>query len=230
MEYDSPWKGVIEHMLFHCIKMINNRLFRDIDWDVKPVFLDKELKKIAPEHKLGDRFVDKLIKVKLKNGQARWILLHIEVQAGKDTQFPRRMFVYNYRIYDRFDEEVLSMAILADLDDDWRPDRFQYGGYGSKMGLKYKVVKLTDYEEHKLERNKNPFAIVILAHLQAKRNSGEDEDQQVTRAKAKKRLLRNALTRGYSRELIRHLTLFIDWVMNVPEDLDNKLKEELHNE
>ncbi|MDJ0838903.1 MAG: hypothetical protein QNK37_20455 [Acidobacteriota bacterium] len=230
MEYDSPWKTVLEHMLFHCLKMINPELFDDIDWTVKPISLDKELSKIAPKNKVGNRFVDKLIQIKLKSGETKWVLLHIEVQVNPDTGFPERMFVYNYRIYDKYREKVISMAVLADLDEDWRPGSFSYGGYGSNMGLCYKVVKLTDWDDETLKQSSNPFAIVILAHLNAKRNAGEDEDQQVIRARAKKNLLRMALTRDYSRELIDHLTLFIDWVMNVPEDLDNKLMEELKHE
>ncbi|MDJ0841545.1 MAG: hypothetical protein QNK37_33870 [Acidobacteriota bacterium] len=230
MEYDSPWKTILDHLLYHCLQMINHDLFNDIDWTVDPIFLDKELNKIAPKHKVGNRFVDKLFQIQMKNGETKWVLLHIEVQVSYDSGFPERMFIYNYRIYDKYQQRVISMAIMADLDDVWRPDSFSYGGYGSNMSLNYKVVKLIDYEEEKLIQSENPFAIVILAHLNAIKNAGDDETQQTTRARAKKNLLRMALTRNYSRDQIRHLTLFIDWVMNVPEDLDNQLKEDLHNE
>ncbi|MDJ0835778.1 MAG: hypothetical protein QNK37_04630 [Acidobacteriota bacterium] len=230
MEYDSPWKTILDHLLYHCLQMINPALFDDIDWTVDPVFLDKELNQIAPKHKVGNRFVDKLFKVRMKNGETKWVLLHIEVQVNQDSGFPERMFVYNYRIYDKYNERVISMAILADLDDTWRPDNFSYGGYGSTMGLNYKVAKLIDHKEEDLAENQNPFAIVILAHLNALKNAGDNEDRQITRARAKKNLLRMALTRNYTREQITQLTLFIDWVMNVPKDLDNKLSEELNKE
>ncbi len=36
------------------------------------------------------------------------------------------MFVYHYRIRDRHDESVVSMAILGDLDADWKPAGFGY--------------------------------------------------------------------------------------------------------
>lgn len=33
------------------------------------------------------------------------------------------MFVYNYRIFDRYDRPVASLAVLADDDPGWRPPR-----------------------------------------------------------------------------------------------------------
>jgi hypothetical protein len=34
------------------------------------------------------------------------------------------MFVYNYRLFDRFDAPVASFAVLADDDPRWKPDGF----------------------------------------------------------------------------------------------------------
>ena len=46
-----------------------------------------------PEAVEGNRRADLLIKVPLKNGQEKWILLHIEVQGYQDKDLPRRMFI-----------------------------------------------------------------------------------------------------------------------------------------
>ncbi len=232
MAYDLPWKKVLHHMLNPCLAMINPELHKDIDWSIDPIPLDKELEKIAVGQKDGGRFVDKLFKVRMLNGEEKWILLHIEVQNQHDPEFARRMFTYNYRIFDKYGEKVISLAILGDLDPDWRPDSYSYGGYGSEMSFKFKVAKLLDYlePEGELENNLNPFALVILAHLKARMNAGGKEDQQIARARAKIGLLRMLFSRGYDREQIKKLFLFIDWVMNVPKDLDNQLKEALHKE
>lgn len=40
-------------------------------------FLDKELQKISLPSRKGKKFVDKLVKVHLKNGEEKWILFHI---------------------------------------------------------------------------------------------------------------------------------------------------------
>jgi hypothetical protein len=34
------------------------------------------------------------------------------------------MYIYNYRIYDRFKHPIVSLAILGDDDINWRPDHF----------------------------------------------------------------------------------------------------------
>lgn len=99
----------------------------DIDWTRGFEMLDKELQKIVPEAEQGRRYVDKLVKVWLKNGEERWMLLHIEVQTWREGGFSKRMYEYNCRIFIRFDREVISLAILADDDPNWRPDRYEFG-------------------------------------------------------------------------------------------------------
>jgi hypothetical protein len=41
-------------------------------------------------------------------------LVHVEVQTARDADFPRRMYVCNYRIFDRYNRAVASLAVLAD--------------------------------------------------------------------------------------------------------------------
>ena len=48
------------------------------------------------------RFVDKLMKVKSRQGKELWVLLHIEIQGEKETDFEKRLFEYYYRLYDRY--------------------------------------------------------------------------------------------------------------------------------
>ena len=80
-----------------------------------------------------------------KSGQERWILIHVEVQTGKEGEFPRRMVVYNHRLFDRYDREVISLAILADDDPDWRPNQFGYSRWGFRTITEFPIVKLLDY-------------------------------------------------------------------------------------
>jgi hypothetical protein len=52
--------------------------------------------------------------------------------------------VSNYRIFDRYDREVVSFAVLADDDPDWRPSQFGYGRWGFRTGTEFPIVKLLD--------------------------------------------------------------------------------------
>ena len=49
-----------------------------------------------------------------KNNQETWLLIHIEVQGTRETDFSERMYVYNYRTYDRYRRPVASLAVLTD--------------------------------------------------------------------------------------------------------------------
>jgi len=197
----------------------------DIDWNREIKFLDKEFQKLTKESVLGQRHTDKLVEVTLKNDIKKWILIHIEVQVQSKSDFPERMFVYNYRIYDRFKIPVTSVAILADDSPTWRPGPFQYGMWGSTMGLDYLTTKLLDYKEKwaYLERQDNPFAIVVMAHLKAL----ETRKDHSLRKQWKTELTRLLYEKGYSKTAVINLYRFIDWVLTLPEALEEIFLEEL---
>ena len=131
--------------------------------------LDKELQPIVRRASHGRRYVDKLVKVWLKSGEEKWLLIHIEVQGSKEADFPVRMYVYNHRIFDRHGRETVSLAILADDDPRWRPDRYETARWGFRSLTEFPVVKLLDYAAkwQELEADPNPFAVVVLAQLKA---------------------------------------------------------------
>ncbi|MFZ3046774.1 MAG: hypothetical protein WA151_12740 [Desulfatirhabdiaceae bacterium] len=100
--YDTPWKQIIEFFFPQFMEFFVPGSTEDIDWDVEIKFLDKEFQKITKESATGRRHTDKLVEVTLKNRIKKWILIHIEVQSQKKPDFSERMFVYNYRIYNRY--------------------------------------------------------------------------------------------------------------------------------
>src|SRR5205807_974218 len=93
----------------------------------------------------GKRVADKLFKVWRKDGTEAWLLIHIEVQGDPEADFPRRMFVYNYRIFDRYNRPVVSLAVLTDDRPGWRPDEFGYGAWSYGTHIRYGVAKLLDF-------------------------------------------------------------------------------------
>jgi len=196
-----------------------------IDWNIKIKFLDKEFQKITKESVAGRRHTDKLVEVTLKNRSNKWILIHIEVQSRKNPDFSERMFVYNYRIYDRYRIPVTSIAILADDSPLWDPHPFRYGMWGSTMGLDYIKTKLLDYKNKwlYLETSDNPFAIVAMAHLKAL----ETRKNASLRKQWKTGLTKLLYQKGYSREGVLNLYAFIDWVLTLPDALEKIFLEDL---
>ncbi|MGH7140663.1 MAG: hypothetical protein ACREHD_33440, partial [Pirellulales bacterium] len=153
----------------------------EIDWARDVDTLDKELQQITPESEQGRRVVDKLVKVWRTDGKEEWVLVHVEVQSQPETEFARRMFIYNHRLFDRYNRKVASFAILGDNRPGWRPDRFGYELWGTEVGIRFATAKLLDYagDEAALESNTNPFAVVVLAHLKALETARDDEARRV---------------------------------------------------
>ena len=88
---------------------------------------NRELRQIVREGELGRRRVDHLVKVWLTSGQEQWVLVHVEVQTAEDPDFARRMYTYNYRLFDRYNREVANLGRgrgAAPVSRDRLDDRF----------------------------------------------------------------------------------------------------------
>ncbi|NLY00294.1 MAG: cytosolic protein [Rhodopirellula sp.] len=217
-DYDSPWKEAQDVYFEQFMAMFFPAAHAEIDWSRGYESLDKELQQIVREGELGRRLVDKLVKVWLNDGLEQWLLVHTEVQTFEEAEFARRMYVYNYRLFDRYNREVVSLVVLGDDSPDWRPDRFGYSRWGFQAGIRFPVVKLLDYASRsdELERSPNLFAIVVLAHLKTldtRRDPGQRRAWKV-------RLIKGLYDRGLGADEVRRLFRVIDWMMDLPETLE----------
>ena len=216
-KFDSPWKDVLERYFEDFMLFLFPQAHRRIDWTKKVEFLDKELLSVVGDAEIGTRFADKLVKVYLLNGEENWILVHVEIQSQEEAEFALRMYTYNYRIYDRYKKFVVSLAILGDENRSWRPSQYNRQLFGCVIRFRFPVVKLLDYEQRlsELEQSRNPFATVVMAHLQAKAtasNRTERKQQKLT-------LVKRLYELGFERDSIIILFRFIDWMMTLPNDL-----------
>ena len=146
-DFDNPWKETLERFFPEFLAFFFPHAHADVDWAKGYEFLDKELKRVTREAAMGERRVDALVKIWHKNGVETWVLVHIEVQSQEEAVFAERMYVYNYRLFDRFHKRVASLAILGDERVSWRPDRFEYALWGCRVSLEFPIVKLVDYRE-----------------------------------------------------------------------------------
>ena len=220
-DYDSPWKDAIERYFSEFMEFYFPDAHSRIDWTKEHIFLDKELQKIVHDAELGRRYADKLVRVTLLTGEEDLIFIHVEVQGDQQTAFPERMFVYNYRIYDRTRRPVASLAILADESETWRPDAFGYDVLGCQMGIKFPIVKLADFvgREAELLAHPNTFALVTVAYLKARAT----RQDMAARFNEKWKLIQILYQRGWDRQRIIDLFAVLDWMMRLPDDLDRQL-------
>lgn len=112
-EFDGPWKEALEAYFERFMAFFFPQAHRAIDWLRGYEMLDQELQQIAPEAEHGRRVVDKLVKVWRTGGAEEWVLVHIEVQSQEEADFAWRMYVYHYRIFDRYNRRIASFAVLA---------------------------------------------------------------------------------------------------------------------
>jgi hypothetical protein len=224
-DYDSPWKEALEHYFPEFMALFFPQAYGDIAWDRGHEFLDKELEKVVRDAELGTRLVDKLVKVQRRQGGEGLVLVHIEVQGQYDPDLAKRMYVYNYRLFDRYDRPVVSLAVLGDERPGWRPDHYGYELWGCRVGIQFPVVKLLDYAASGdlLQASANPFAVLLQAHLRARETARDTPG----RYRWKLELVKQLYDRGLSRDDVLQLFRFIDWVLALPAELERKFLTEL---
>ncbi len=226
-DFDAAWKEAIEKYFEAFMAFFFPQIHQDIDWNRGFEFLDTELQKVVRDAELGKRSADKLVKVWRKQGEETWVLIHLEVQNQERGNFSERMFVYNYRLRDRFNRDIVSLAILGDERSSWRPHTFTTSLWGCQHTFQFPIVKLCDYRSQLsvLETNPNPFATVVLAHLKTQ----DTQDQPLERKAWKLRLTRRLYELGYDRQDILELYRLIDWFMSLPEPLEIQFRADLQH-
>jgi hypothetical protein len=223
-DYDSPWKDILERFFFDFVEFFFPDVHAGIDWDREYTFLDKEFQQLVRDSETGRRLVDKLVKVHTRDGEPLMVLTHIEVQGTYERDFAERMYVYNYRIYDKFRFPVVSLAVLTDERPTWRPASFGYKRWGFRLEMEFPMTKLLDYNDvTTLENNPNPFAIVVMAHLKVL----ETRHAPHERFEWKWHLTMALYERGYEKQDVLHLFQFIDWIMTLPDELKRSFSQRI---
>lgn len=196
-DYDSPWKGLVERYFPEFMAWFFPEAYAGVDWERGYDFLDQELEQVTRDAELGRRRVDKLARVTGWEGHDDWVWVHVEVQGTRQREFAERMFVYHYRLFDRYRKPVVSLAVLVDTEAVWRPDEFGYERWSCRLRFEFPVTKVLDWRERwaELEASRNPFAVVTQAHLKTQATRHDPSE----RYRWKWHLLRGLYGRGYAR-------------------------------
>jgi predicted transposase YdaD len=231
-KYDSAWKNIIRKLFKNFLEFFFPEIYQAIDFTKEIHFLDKELNEIDPDSNIGDRVADVLVKVYLKDGSSKYIciFIHLEVQSQPIQNFMEKMYIYNFRTFDLNIEDrtaVISVAILADEDANYRPDEYCVSLLGFELRMKIPMVKIIDYKWKKelseiLETSTNPMSMVVKAQLKSHevKKAGSERRFEVT-----KELIRQCYKHGYSEANTRLIMRFFAMVIRLPEAFKGRLKE-----
>jgi len=177
---DRLWKSILETVFEEFLLFFYPNANDIFDFSKGVTYLDKELDLLFPpeEGARGVRFVDKLVKVYLKDGSEKYILIHIEVQSQKgNNDLEKRMFRYFYRVKDKYDVPVMAIAILADGNTGYRPRVYAEEFLDTRLTYEFATYKVIDQDEADLRANPNPFAVCVLTSLMALKRKGANDDE-----------------------------------------------------
>ncbi|MCY4779653.1 hypothetical protein ORI89_08315 [Sphingobacterium sp. UT-1RO-CII-1] len=179
------------------------------DLDRGLTFMDKELLEITPERgrKKGKRIADLLVKVFLKDGTEKWILLHTEIEGSNNGNFAQRVFQYYYRLFDRYGVPVETIAVFTGECKQSRPDQYSYEGYRTRVYFHYLSYQIFDHHEDELLGMDNIFAyIVFFCQKALQENKIPEEELSEQRSTIARALIE---INKYSKDLIMSFLVFL---------------------
>lgn len=177
---DPLWKSILEQTFSYFLQFIFPNAAQVFDLEKPFDYLDKEFESLFPPKfgGKGIRYVDKLVKVFLKDGTEKYILCHIEVQSSKGKgDLAERMFQYFYKIWEKYKDPVTAIAILVDDNKSYRPEFYVQEFMGTSLRYAFDSYKVIDQDEASLRNNPNPFSVVVLTALLAIRHKNINDEQ-----------------------------------------------------
>lgn len=222
--YDETWKEAMNLWFESFVAFFFPNAHRGIDWGRGWESLDNELQQATHDAEIGDKRVDKLVKVWLSDGAEAWLLIHIEIQSQREAGFERRMFTYHYRIFDRYNRQVVSLVVLGDGDPHWLPQLFGYERWGCELSFRFPIVKLLTLADRgsELEASLDPIAAMVQAHLATL----EEPNDDMSLFMRERRIIRSLYERGMPKPTILELFRVIHRMIQLPEGLDQQFVQE----
>ena len=219
-DFDGHWKGMIHEFIEEFIEFFLPQLYPHVDFSYPPEFLDTELQNILESIGTNKRILDKLVKVRLKNGTFKWLLIHIEVQSYFEKLFAERMFLLYAMIFAKFRQKILGIVIYTNKKIPKIFNKYEDSGFGSTASYEFLAYKVVEQKEDKLVLSNNIFALFVLANLFVTKTNKKDPN----RLAMKEKLFELAVERNINLQKIRRLLTFVDGIMQLSKDLQEEYK------
>ena len=212
---DPLWKSILEQTFSHFLRFIFPNADAIFDLSKPFDYLDKEFEQLFPPESNGKgvRYVDKLVKVFLKDGNEQFVLCHVEIQSNKGRgDLAERMFRYFYRIWDRYKVPITAIAILADDNKGYRPEVFTQEFMGTSLRYDFNSYKILHQEESVLRANENPFSVIVLTALMAILNKKvTDEGLKEIKHNLYDEMMKRDMDKGTRQGLYDFLTYYVSF-------------------
>ncbi len=213
IDYDSNWKIITTNLIEDFIEFFLPNLYQDVDFSVAPEFLEQELFEMVEDEQVKN-IMDKLVKLRLKSGEEKWIFVHIEFQ--NDGNIVERMFLYFRRILDKYGKEITAIVIYTGKSVPRQHNKYEYESYGTKVTYQFNSYHVVKQDEATLLSNQNPFALVVLANWYVLKTVNNLEK----RLSFKESLYQIAQSRQYPIEKTTELFIFVKELMLLNPELE----------
>ena len=222
IDYDSHWKEIIGEFFEDFTAFFMPDLHEKADFTRPVDFLEQELLDIFKTKYKGKHINDKLVKVYLKDGTEKWILIHIEVQATFEKEFAKRMFLYYALIYTKYEiEDITAIAIFTNPKVPKNHNHYKHSLFGTTISYQYNSYKIRDQKEAELLKSKNPFALAVLANLYVLKTNQKYDKRLIQ----KEKLFEIAKKVGYDEKKLIRLLIFVKNLMVLPENLEFQFED-----
>ncbi|MEK7253191.1 MAG: Rpn family recombination-promoting nuclease/putative transposase, partial [Bacteroidota bacterium] len=224
VDYDGNWKDFFHVFLRDFLRLRFPGIYRAIDWSKPPEFLEQELRLALKKKLKGKKISDLLVKVWLKNGEQKYLYIHLEVQSYFDSQVPKRVLEYHSLICINLEiEEVTSLVLFTGSDVPRNRNRYEKNILGTWLGFKFPCLVVREEDEKKLLRSRNPAALALLANLYVLRTKGNPKQRAIFKEAIFKRLDELKIPSKMFLDLFN----FVKDLMSLPKRFENKVMKKV---
>lgn len=222
IDFDGNWKEIIIEFFEDFIAFFIPSLYPHVDFNKTPEILEQELIQILEA--IGSdskRVADKLVKVWLKDGTEKWILVHIEVQSYFEKLFAKRMYQIFSMIFNKYDHKIVAIAIYTNTKTPHLYNRFLESNFGTTLIYRFIGYRIMRQKESDLLMSDNIFALFVLSNYYVNKT----RKNLRKRLELKEKMVELADKRQIPRDRMGRFFFFIDNVMKIPLNLQQEFKD-----
>jgi hypothetical protein len=222
---DLLWKDLFTEFPEDAVLFFfGKELHAAIDFSIEPEFLEQEFNDVFTGNDPTKKVADKVIKYRLKDGNIRIIILHVEFQGTFETHFAERMLWYFIFIAAQYKTtDITALAIYTDATKPKVYDCFKMSNFGTELTYKFNTYIIRDQKEDALLAADSFFSLAVLAALyliQAGTNKKK-------KSELKKKVADIVIARQFDKKKFFRLLNFVRQLIKLPKPLEKDFEQHI---
>ena len=224
---DELLKAMFESNFSEFLNFIYPFQEKKFDFTKEIEFLNKELLEINPNRARGSgkRVVDILAKVRTKEDKGSSIIVHAEIQNSVHKDLSFRLFQYHYRLIDRYQSPVETIAFFIGNKHQQKPTSYRVKNLKTRLHFHYPSYHIFEHSETELFKMDTIFGLIILACQKSLY-----ESKMTDEALGKERLLlaKEVILRNYPHDKTLKFLIFLTNILYIDDqEINNTFNKQL---